>query len=199
MKGTRAGEQNDRSRSKGAIVIAACLSLLSASILLNVYLLSVLYSHPDQSDPLAKAGTSFVSGLRITGPHGTRKTLKFAGDRTTVLYVFSPECRYCAQNEPAIQALSHRLTGNVNVVLASLTDVGLDDYLNRHHITQSAVVVDSSDARLHSLIGTPQTIVVGQNGIAQRVWAGAFTSPIRDEIQSFFGVSIPALDSSKSK
>jgi hypothetical protein len=106
------------------------------------------------------------------------------------LYVYSPDCVWCARNEPNISALaSGRRSGTrlVGVCLGTAATcqapaAGFDD----------TIIPDAQTRAGYKLGNTPQTIVV-VNDRVDRVWTGAYSPRISGEIESYFGAKLPGL------
>ena len=78
------------------------------------------------------------------------------------------------------------------VVISSEQD-GLEAYLDRHALPLP-VVTEILDAAIFDRIkagGTPQTIVVGQDGIVKKAWRGAYRAATKAEVEQYFGVTLP--------
>lgn len=114
--------------------------------------------------------------------------------RPTLLYVFSPACRFCARNLPAINALAQKLKDRVDVVGLSLTTSDLIPYLHTHQLSFSVIRdPDPSIVAAYRLGGTPETIAISKSGYIENVWMGSYDGEVRDAIQRVYGVDLPSL------
>lgn len=141
-------------------------------------------------------GMRFGADLQTkeTGGHG--RTVMLPQDRPTLLYIFSPLCRHCEANEPAIQLLFQKTQGRVLPVRLSLTDRGLEGYIKGYHISGRVYVATESTIRLYHLAVTPQCVAIS-HGRAERVWNGEFGPQQVSEIERYFHISLKPCGSGK--
>jgi peroxiredoxin len=114
--------------------------------------------------------------------------------RPILLYVFSPGCRFCARNLPAVNALSQKLKDRVDVVGLSLTTSDLMPYLHTHRLS-FAVIRDPDPwiVAAYRLGGTPESIAISKTGYVENVWMGSYEAEVRDAIQRAYGIDLPSL------
>lgn len=203
MKPERAPQE---SQLRPSILSYLYLVLLAASLLGNVYLaksrasleraLSItplMASSPVES----KIGT-FVDRLSVTNAAGAESTLALEGKKKTVVYIFSPSCHWCAVNYSSILALAKQRSEEYSFVGLSVSSdaTSLHTYLAKHPYPFPSYA-DNSTADLAKLgfIGTPETIVIGENGKIEQHWRGAFGKATGKDVQQFFAVSLPDLSS----
>lgn len=149
----------------------------------------------------AKASVSSSVGHRVVpvegySTAGTPVLRSVASDLPTVLYYFSPTCRWCDRNWDNIQALDRGAQGRYRVLVVTrargvrqyLTDRGLDveDVEVVEGVTESVVAA-------YGLSGTPQTLVASIEGVVTHDWRGAYTPRIERQIEELFGVPLPGL------
>ena len=133
------------------------------------------------------AGAPAVKGQTLDGrPVSVTAT---AGGSLT-LYVYSPDCSWCARNAPNISALATgRKSGTrlLGVCLGTTTTcqapaAGFDD-----------TIIPAPETYAGYKLGvTPQTIVV-VNDRVDKIWSGAYSPLISSEIESYFGAKLPGL------
>jgi peroxiredoxin len=109
---------------------------------------------------------------------GTHATLALAGGRQpTVIYVFSPTCRWCARNWLNVNALAGRLRESHRLIGVSLSARQLAEYAQKAKIPFPVYSVDMERSlgpgkKLFS-VATPETLLIDTNGKVQRIWRGA--------------------------
>jgi len=153
-------------------------------------------------EPQGPAVGTRLPALDVQTVEGARVSLAFDSDpRPTVIYVFTPECSWCARNLENVKALmatgqqSYRFVGlslnpDVPGVTRYVKDAGLEFpvYLN-----------PSRDVRLaYGLGGTPSTLVVSTEGVLLKSWLGAYTAESQREVQDYFHVRLPGLVARKA-
>jgi hypothetical protein len=110
-----------------------------------------------------------------------------------LLYVYSPQCVWCARNEPNLKALAtvrargFRLVG---VCLGAASDCRPGEESN----FDVALVPSAESHAAYRLASTPQTLVISADNRVERVWTGAYSARIAAEIEQFFGITLPGLD-----
>jgi peroxiredoxin len=174
---------------------AICVLLL-ASVSLNVVFGRALWvsrhTAAENADP-ATGGT--VPPLSVEDLQGRTAILQLAGaTEPTVLYIFSPQCHWCARNLQNIRTLAQLRTGSYRFIGLSLDSPNLQSYLAfaRYgfpiYSVQSPENLASLDFR-----GTPQTIVVSPRGVILKNWAGAYMDSQSTDVESYFSVKLPGL------
>jgi hypothetical protein len=70
---------------------------------------------------------------------------------------------------------------------------GLSKYLRGHNLLIPAITSLPTDGALTAIWtgGTPQTIVVGQDGVVMKAWPGAYSQPVKAEVERYFSVTLP--------
>lgn len=175
------------------------LLLLVASLILNVY----LGWRVKQAGTNAAAPRSFqVSpGMKIdpftaVGLDGKQQTISYAAtDKPTVFYVLSPSCVWCERNKANIEKLVELKGNDFQFIGLSLTEVGLKEYAESHHLKFPIYTrLTSRTIESLGLGGTPQTIVISPEGRVLKNWNGAYQRA-QPEVEAYFGVQLPGLTS----
>jgi len=174
--------------SDGALFLF--LLVLTGSLTLNVLLaLHLRQGAFSKHVHGLSAGASFNEGLQVTDLSGVRRTLMFnSGGRPTILYVFSPFCRFCEENESNLHAMLLKTRARATLLRVSLTDVTLREYVTKHQIADPVYVASPDSINKYRLSFTPQTVLVGASGSVQKVWSGVFSPTIESEMEA----SLPA-------
>lgn len=120
------------------------------------------------------------------------------GDRTTILYVFSPQCGWCERNSQNINSLAKQLGDKYRLIGLSLSSKDLKEYAGAHGI-EFPVYTDLpfSVSSAYKLSGTPETIIISPEGRVVQAWSGAYTGQFQREVENFFNVSLPGLSEHK--
>lgn len=177
----------------------ALLLVLAASLSLNV----VLGLRLSQAVPMAQAGRipegARIRELPVRDAAGVASTLSFTDPRPTVLYIFSPVCKWCARNEANIAALVKRIGARYRFIAVSTTDNAFREYVAKANVEIPFFVVDgvplsqSADlAFLNGLGTTPQMLLIS-GGKVEKAWVGAFSETVQVQVERFFDVSLPGL------
>jgi len=180
------------------------LGILALSLGLNVYLgLRVVNPQPARRVPQGKfalAKGDKMSDLVGRGLDGKPLTVRLNGSaKPTLVYVMSPECIWCTRNEANFSALVATHRDSFDVVLVSLVEKGLAEYVAkvRPDLEDMPVTVITALADrvrdtmfLHS---TPQTILVSTDGVVSGYWPGAYIGTRAQEIEAAFSVKLPGL------
>src|SRR5262249_6463928 len=138
--------------------------------------------------PKVKLG-SHLDPLTGVDPDGTPITIPFDGvDRPTVLLVLRPGCEWCELNMPNWQSLVNTKSSSFRFVALSLSAFDLKNYMKANRLYVPTVFpADDRNPVLGTLTGTPQTIVVGSDGIVKKVWFGAYTAQTKHDVEAYFG------------
>lgn len=124
---------------------------------------------------------------------GEPKRIDVASGKMLVLYVFTPRCGWCAQNLENVRTLAAAAGDRYRVVGLSLDD-DVGSYLTRERLTFD-VVVGVPNATLAALAvrATPQTLVISPDGRLMKAWHGAWRGPLAQQVEQFFGLTLPGL------
>ena len=115
-------------------------------------------------------------------------------ERPVVLYVFTPQCSWCARNLANFQSLVSQRRDSYQFIGLSLDDKGLKEYVARHGLDLPVYLDPAEETRLQYGLGnTPQTIVISPGGKVARTWVGAYAGEKQAEVEKFFGVKLPGL------
>lgn len=114
----------------------------------------------------------------------------------TVVYIFRPDCVWCARNLGNLRVLIASSGPRYKIVGLSLPSEGLGKDLTSYaEETQLefSIYTDISAATMsaYHLGATPQTIVISPQGKVLRIWTGAYQGPILRDVESYLGVRLP--------
>jgi len=124
---------------------------------------------------------------------GRRVHLAYDTGVPTVLYYFSPSCRWCNRNWANVEHLAAATRGRYRFV-AVTTAADVRAVIAAHRLDVEVLgALDESRRRALGLGGTPQTVVISPQGVVQNVWVGAFADKTADEIGRFFTTRLPGL------
>ena len=179
------------------------MSLLSfiwvVLLLVNVLLiqenkkLKVLASRPDRALEL-KPGTA-LPPLEGIDSHGNRQSISYGQDsRKTVLLVLSPRCRACNENMPNWTAIIKGLDQqSFRLAAISLQPGGIEEYAGHYGISQVPIIteIDPKYKIAYHLGLTPQTILIGSDGKAEKVWTGLLQSEAKQDIEQALKIRLP--------
>jgi peroxiredoxin len=143
-----------------------------------------------------KAGKALPT---LTGldTEGRKLTFDYGSEpRKTVLLVFSPRCTYCTENMPNWNAIARGLDAkSFRVVAVSTVSEGVKEYVAEHEFKNVPIIADPDPKNRvsYEMNLTPQTVLIGPDGTAEKVWTGLIQGDERDEIEQYLGVKLPAL------
>lgn len=136
---------------------------------------------------------SLVAGVRLPAmtmldDKNNPVTIRFDNQKqSSVVYVFTPKCGWCAKNLPDFEKLYGFRQHDYRFIVVSLSGDGLAEYLQssglKMHVYSKPL---QSDQDLYHLGSTPQTIVIGPDGVVQKSWEGAYQDNIFTEVQDYF-------------
>jgi peroxiredoxin len=180
---------------KGSITLA----MLVASVLINVTLAHKLRHFNDLVGPLPdhllKSGT-LAPSFEAVDLRGQAQLITYdkQGSRSTVLYVFTPPCPWCARNMDNIEALADKAGTQYRFVALSLSAEGLADYVSTNEFKLAVYSgLSPETVKTYKLGSTPQTIVISPEGKVLQNWIGAYTGDQKSQVEAFFHVTLPGL------
>lgn len=183
------------------------LALLGVSLILNLGLAQSLRGEKAESERLRegllrmKAATRLAVGERVPpiygeDAHGSLFQLHYEKiGRPTLLYVFSPSCRWCQRNIENFHTLGQKLAKSHRVVGVSLSEIPLSKRREETEKLGFPVVFNPSPESLeaYKLGGTPQTLLLSPDGVVLKNWTGAYANGLAEEIEKSLGVELPGL------
>lgn len=133
--------------------------------------------------------------LRAKTLDGSAVTIDFSDSALpTVLYVFSPDCRWCTENAMNVRALIAKTAGRFSWVGVSLKSRNLVSRLEEMGLGIRVLMEPSWDTQVaYGLGATPMTFVVSGGRTVEKVWVGAYAQDIAIDVERFFGVRLPGL------
>jgi peroxiredoxin len=112
----------------------------------------------------------------------------------TVIYLFSPDCHWCARNLENIQFLAENTKGHFRFVGISLTEKDLQKYLAQSSMPFQIYHSPSDEVSVaYGFNSTPSTIVISPAGKILQYWRGAYSEDVQTEIETFFQLKLPGL------
>lgn len=200
LPGTQTGSAVEQARALRRAVFAMMV-MLGVSLVTNLLLaykikrlnesLAALSAPP----PPALAIGATVAPIKAYSLDGQAALISSEGaEQPIVLYVFTPQCSWCARNLANLKTLLAQKQGAYRFVGLSLTDKDLREYVAKNQLGCSIYFNPAEEAvREYRLGSTPQTIVIAPNGKVLRNWVGAYTGAQQAEVEQFFGISLPGI------
>lgn len=136
-----------------------------------------------------------VTALHVKDMSGDRSSLDFSRPlKGTLLYYFSPNCAWCDRNGANFRALVAKLESSYQIIAYTDDLNGLPRYIKRFPPSVRTVTDDDQDLRRTlKLGGTPETILLGRDGVVAKNWTGAYTGETLKSVESYFRVRLPGL------
>ncbi|MBK9169129.1 MAG: hypothetical protein IPM24_16925 [Bryobacterales bacterium] len=138
-----------------------------------------------------------IEAIEIVDVSGSIRKVHFEGaERPSILYVFSPGCRWSKRNQTNMNFLAMAKSSSYQFLGLSITSEGLGVFVDAHNPPYEIGIgpLGSGGSAL-SRGGVPQTAAIGTDGKVVRYWMGAYTPGIRHDVESFFGVALASVES----
>lgn len=128
------------------------------------------------------------------GSNGSEITVSYSPEEVkTLLLIFSPSCAFCKENLPAWESIiRQRDTKTFRVYAISLKPEGVQEYLSTFDRLGVPLIIEPSpkDRVAYGLNLTPQTILVGPGGVAEKVWTGPLAASDKQELAEMLRSSV---------
>jgi peroxiredoxin len=175
--------------------------LLLASVSLNVVLARRIQSFRQfqsirASERLLKLGTT-VPSIVAKRLDGQQEVISYQdAEQSTVLYIFTPPCSWCARNMENLKTLLEKEGGHYRFVGLSLSGDTLPEYVAKNDLKlpiYSGLAAET--LKTYKLGSTPQTIVISTEGKVLQDWVGAYVGEQKSQVEAFFHVTLPGIRS----
>jgi peroxiredoxin len=193
---------SNASTLRRTVHFALLIGLLIASTLINLFQARKISRLENTVVALKSEGKlaigSSVPRIDASDPNGHSVSLSYgANEPPTVLYVFSPQCKWCERNLGSVKELAKAVSGKYRFATITLSEDNLQQYIATKDFQFPVYARLSVDTlRAYKLGGTPQTLVISNDGRVQGNWMGAFTGDTRTELETFFKIKLPDLPKS---
>lgn len=182
----------------GLLLITLALALIGANVVLLRQNHGLKQALQIRSEPTYLSPGRSVERLRGLDLTGSRLSFDLdGGSKKTVMLVFQPECGWCQKNMDNWATLLDRSDrGRFDFLAVSTSKEGVADYVDQHRRLAALPLIaepDINDRLEYRLFDTPQTIVVDEDGQVEKVWLGAMSGPMQQEVESYFGISLPGI------
>ena len=179
--------------------LAAVAVALAVSVTLNVLLAhrvrSLTYARSASiAEYELKIGTT-VPPIAVKRLGGQQEFISYQGvEQSTVLYVFTPPCSWCARNMDNFKTLLGKEAGEYRFIALSLSEDTLAEYVAKNDLKLPVYSGLSSETKVaYKLSGTPRTIVISPEGKVLQDWPGAYVGNQKSRIEAFFHVTLPGI------
>lgn len=121
-------------------------------------------------------------------------------NQPTVLYIFTPQCRWCFENLDNIKTLANETHGKYRLIGLSLNKAELNAYVEKTKLNFPVYTdIPSAIELAYKFGGTPQTLVISPEGKVVKNWVGIYTGDVASEVESYFKVNLPEIAQKESR
>jgi peroxiredoxin len=166
--------------------------VLIGSLSANVQLALLLRPAARQSG--VRVGTD-INFIPTVAKNGAKSEVRLGDGHWSIIYIMSPSCVWCARNLKNASALA-TMTKNskYRFIGLSTTNKDLEQYIAAKAPPFPIIVADKDHLpKGLDLSSTPQTVVVGPDGIVKKVWQGAFSDEGQADVEHYFTIKLPGL------
>lgn len=169
---------------------------LGASLILNVIQYQKRIKNPPPSISrieLPTTGEQVPSVHLLAASGDEHQTLAFTSESLpTVIYVMSPNCKWCGLNQRAINKLAGLLAGKYRVI-------GLSSHLdkNAQHLGYTFPLYEADPKFAMppiTLDVTPRTLIFSPDGHFLKGWDGAYINSTQKDVEAYFNVNLSTSD-----
>lgn len=188
-----------RAKRSSSIHFSVVIVLLFVSCALNVVmaqrLRTLTYARSARIAAYQLSVGTIVPPIQAKRVGRDEETISYEGtNQPTILYVFSPDCVWCARNLDNFKKLLSEEGDRYRFVALSLSKEGLPEYVEKNGLNLPVFFDLSARTReAYKLSGTPQTIVVSPDGRVLQDWVGAYAGDQQGHVERFFHVRLPGL------
>jgi peroxiredoxin len=130
--------------------------------------------------------------LSVLDNNGNQAEIKYDSPMATILYIFTSDCAWCERNLDSLKALRKHTEGKYRFIGVSLKKDGLSEYVEKNKFDFEIYNTPTRSKYVaYKLAGTPQTFIVSPDGHLIKMWSGAFTNKVKEEMETFFEMKLP--------
>jgi peroxiredoxin len=195
---TSAATPGATGRASRALLVS-CTVALVVSVTLNVVLAhrvrTITHAQSERiAERLLAVGTT-VPAIVAKRLDGQEESISYGEvNLSTVLYIFTPPCTWCARNMDNLKTLLDKERGQYRFIGLSLSADALQEYVAKNDLKLPIYSGLSNETKAaYKLSGTPQTIVISPEGRVLQNWMGAYVGDQQKQVEAFFHVSLPGL------
>jgi peroxiredoxin len=171
--------------------------VLSSSLALNLVLTWKILGLRRES--AGTAGPELRIGMQlpaiIASTNGTLQVVQLSDHRQpTVMYVYSENCSWCRRNLANISELASTKKEEYRFVGVQLADPNRLGVREPLAMPFPAFSTRWEYIRQLGLRGTPQTLVISEDGKLLKSWFGAYMAGTQQEVEDYFKCKLPGLD-----
>lgn len=156
-----------------------CISVLVLSLSLNVVLgWRLIEQRRSPASGLAVPGGFVMPQLPVKDLDGSRDIISFARGGWTVLYVMSPDCPFCAENQNRMRNLAARAGPSIQFVGLSLTNKNLKAFIGDRAPFPTYDAGDLKDLYGLTFRAIPQTILISPTGVVRSASIGRLSESL---------------------
>jgi peroxiredoxin len=173
--------------------------LVCCSVILNLFLAREVRKLRNTATLLAETRklnlNDVAQPLETVDLQGRPFSISYADSSLpTVLYIFTPDCHWCARNLENINGLAEQVKDRYRLIGISINGDGLGEYLAQNKLNFPVYHSPSDASRLaYDMVATPTTIVISKEGRVVRIWSGAYGTDRKEEIEHFLNIRLPGL------
>jgi peroxiredoxin len=197
LEATKDELKSSRSSSRGVLILV--IVALVVSVTVNVLLAHKVRSLTNArevriAERLLAVGTK-VPPIAAKGLDGQEETISYGqANQTTVLYIFTPTCIWCARNMDNLKTLMGKESAEYRFIGLSLSDAGVNEYVTKNKLNFPVYSgLSPETVKTYKLSGTPQTIIISPEGKVLQDWAGAYVGDQKSQVEAFFHVTLPGI------
>lgn len=194
-------QSSDAKQSGSRFHVVALMVMLVVSVALNVMLALKIRELTSMQSALRaehglEVGTA-VPPITARRLDGQSETITYADSaRPTVLYVFTPQCIWCARNLDNLKTLVDQKGKDYRFIGISLSREGLEKYVADYQLTFPIYTdIPKEAGEAYKMGGTPQTVVISSQGKVLQSWAGAYAGDQKSQVEKYFNITLPGIRS----
>lgn len=180
-------------------LLPSCTVALVVSVALNVVLAhrirTITHAQSERVAERVLSVGSSVPPIMAKRLEGQEETISYGAlNQGTVLYFFTPPCRWCARNMDNFKSLLDKEGGQYRFIGLSLSEQNLPEYVAKSNLKLPVYSgLASETVKAYKLGSTPQTIVISPEGKVMQDWVGAYAGEQQKQVEAYFHVSLPGL------
>lgn len=187
-------------KEKPQLLTIVAVALLLSNILLifqNLKLRALI----DSDKPTQTKEGDILEVFQSRDLYGNETEINYSNNKKRILFFFKTTCGFCEKQMKYWKALVSNADHQKYKITAVTTETDtqtVKSYIHRTEIENWEILnISIKQAQKANLSATPTTLVIGKEGVVERVWVGMWQKEDIEDVSKYFEMNLSTLSTEK--